>query len=102
MNEIAHFPEFSKYIADERLLTVVQNVLDPHSRVYQVEFGKTVPGGAKDNSSRSWHTDPPHDLSYGPGAVAQPFPDVCMSLVTVWYLVDVDHTNGGTWVLPGS
>ena len=43
-HEISHFPQFSKYIADERLLAVVRNVLDPHARVYQVEFGKTIAG----------------------------------------------------------
>ena len=102
VHEISHFPEFSRFIADERLLSVVRNVLDPHSRVYQVEFGKTIAANNKNTHSRGWHTDPPHDLSYSPGAVAQPFPDVCMSLVTVWYMVDVDHTNAGTWVLPGS
>jgi len=38
------------------------------------------------------------------GAVAQPFPDVCMALSTVWYLgpEDVTPFNGGTWVVPGS
>ena len=101
-HEIAYFPEFSKHIADPLLTTVIRNVLDPHVRVYQVEFGKTIAGGNENINSRGWHTDPPHDLSYAPGAIAQPFPDVCMSLVTVWYLSDVDGSNGGTWVLPGS
>ena len=95
-HEISYFPEFSAHIANPLLLSVVRNVLDPHARVYQVEFGKTLPGGNKNTDSRGWHTDPPHDLSYAPGAVAQPFPNVCMSLVTVWYLSDVDATNGGT------
>ena len=89
-HEIAYFPEFSKYVADPLLLTLVRNILDPHARVYQVEFGKTIQGGNKNTDTRGWHTDPPHDLSYAPGAVAQPFPNVCMSLVTVWYLTDVD------------
>lgn len=101
-HEIAYFPGFSKYIAHPLLLTLVRNILDPHTRVYQVEFGKTIQGGNKNTHTRGWHTDPPHDLSYAPGAVAQPFPNVCMSLVTVWYLTDVDANSAGTWVLPGS
>jgi hypothetical protein len=101
-HEIAYFPEFSKYVADPLLLTLVRNILDPHARVYQVEFGKTIQGKNKNTHTRGWHTDPPHDLSYAPGAVAQPFPNVCMSLVTVWYLTDVDANSAGTWVLPGS
>ena len=57
---------------------------------------------------RGWHTDWPHDLSsYGQGArhagaIAQPFPPVCLCLTMVWYLSDTDSESGGTWVVPGS
>ena len=34
------------------------------------------------------------DLTAGPhsGAIAQPFPDVCMALSTVWYLDDASES----------
>ena len=45
----------------------------------------------------------PHDINHVAGGhVAQPFPDVCMALSTVWYLTDVGPENGSTWVVPGS
>ena len=61
-------------------------------------------------NTREWHTDWPHDLSaYGrndpginAGCIRQPFPDVTMCLVMIWYLTDVDENSGGTWVVPGS
>ena len=34
--------------------------------------------------------------------MTQPFPDACISLVVVFYLVDVDAAHGGTFVVPGS
>ena len=34
--------------------------------------------------------------------MAQPFPDVCMALSTVWYVTDVGPENGSTWIVPGS
>jgi ectoine hydroxylase-related dioxygenase (phytanoyl-CoA dioxygenase family) len=64
-------------------------------------------GGA---NGRDWHTDWPHDLSaYGSdnpnenvGCLRQPFPDISMCLVMIWYLTDVDENSGGTWVVPRS
>lgn len=45
----------------------------------------------------------PHDINHVAGGhVAQPFPDVCMAISTVWYLTDVGPDNGSTWVVPGS
>lgn len=67
--------------------------------------GTPMPSG---RNWRGWHTDWPHDLSsYGQGArhagaIAQPFPPVCMCLTMVWYLTDTDSESGGTWVVPSS
>ena len=56
---------------------------------------------------REWHTDWPHDLSdrggqAQGGPIRQPFPDVCMCLSMVWYMIDADSSSGGTFCLPGS
>ena len=94
-------------------------MLDPHVRIMQTEVNKSSrpaerPITDEQRQRRGWHSDWPHDLTaYGPneahpwkhcGAVAQPFPDVCMALSTIWYLGPEDITphNGGTWVVPGS
>ena len=117
--DIARCEVFAEYLAAPRVLQVARAILDPHIRILQTEVNKSSRPSAKPISteqlrSRGWHSDWPHDLTaYGPneeqpwkhcGAVAQPFPDLCMALSTVWYLgpEDVTPFNGGTWVVPGS
>jgi ectoine hydroxylase-related dioxygenase (phytanoyl-CoA dioxygenase family) len=117
--DIARNETFAEYLAEPRVLKVAKAMLDPHVRIMQTEVNKSSkPAGEKLTEEqlrrRGWHSDWPHDLTaYGPsdeepwkhcGAIAQPFPDVCMALSTVWYLgpEDVTPYNGGTWVVPGS
>ena len=117
--DIARCEVFAQYLAAPRVLQVARAILDPHIRIMQTEVNKSSrpsenPISEEQLRRRGWHSDWPHDLTaYGPneeqpwkhcGAVAQPFPDVCMALSTVWYLgpEDVTPFNGGTWVVPGS
>lgn len=117
--DIARCETFAEYLAEPRVLRVARAMLDTHIRILQTEVNKSSRPAKKPLSEqqlkhRGWHSDWPHDLSaYGPnsehpwkhcGAVAQPFPDVCMALSTVWYLgpEDVTPFNGGTWIVPGS
>ncbi len=117
--DIARNETFAEYLAEPRVLRVARAMLDTHVRILQTEVNKSSkPAGEALSEQqlrrRGWHSDWPHDLSaYGPsseepwnhcGAVAQPFPDVCMALSTVWYLgpEDVTPYNGGTWIVPGS
>ena len=117
--DIARCEVFAEYLAAPRVLKVARAILDPHIRIMQTEVNKSSRPAEKPISEeqlrrRGWHSDWPHDLTaYGPneeqpwkhcGAVAQPFPDLCMALSTVWYLgpEDVTPFNGGTWVVPGS
>ena len=98
---------------------MARGALDTHIRILQTEVNKSSrpaqqPISEEQKRRRGWQSDWPHALTaYGPndeqpwkhcGAVAQPFPDVCMALSTVWYLgpEDVTPFNGGTWVVPGS
>ena len=117
--DIARNETFAEYLAESRVLRVARAMLDTHIRILQTEVNKSSrpaeePLSEQQLRRRGWHSDWPHDLtSYGPnseepwkhcGAVAQPFPDVCMALSTVWYLgpEDVTPYNGGTWIVPGS
>ena len=117
--DIARNETFAEYLAESRVLRVAKVMLDTHVRILQTEVNKSSkPNGEalseKQLRRRGWHSDWPHDLTaYGPsshepwkhcGAVAQPFPDVCMALSTIWYVgpEDVTPFNGGTWVVPGS
>jgi len=117
--DVARCEVFAEYLAEPRVLKVARAALDTHIRIMQTEVNKSSrpaeqPISAEQLRRRGWHSDWPHDLTaYGPsdeqpwrhcGAVAQPFPDVCMALSTVWYLgpEDVSPFNGGTWIVPGS
>ena len=117
--DIARNETFAEYLAEPRVLRVAKAMLDTHVRILQTEVNKSSKPADEALSKeqllrRSWHSDWPHDLTaYNPtneepwkhcGAIAQPFPDVCMALSTIWYLgpEDVTPYNGGTWVVPGS
>ena len=122
-NDIIWMPQYSWHLANPVITAVARHVLDDHLRIAQlhtriIETNKAdgTPGGfgavkyRGRADSREWHTDWPHDLSaygrddpnYNVGCVRQPFPDVTMCLVMIWYFTDVDENSGGTWVVPGS
>lgn len=129
-NDIVWMPKYAQYLANSKLVKVANKLLDDHLRIVQlhpkilrvsnpenafnISVGNDVLGLPRiykgPESAREWHTDWPHDPSgYGGdnpdeniGFVRQPFPDVTMCLVMIFYLNDVDEKSGGTWVVPGS
>ena len=121
-NDLVWMPRYARHLADPVVTAVARRVLDDHLRIAQLHlriieadqpdgtlggYGQVTRRGRE---FREWHTDWPHDLSaYGRGnprhnvgCIRQPFPDVTMCLVMIWYLTDVDADAGGTWVVPGS
>jgi len=111
-------PLYAQHLANPVITAVARHVLDDHMRIAQLH-PRVIDADKPDESSdaahrsaatRGWHTDWPHDLSaYGmgdardnAGCIRQPFPDVTMCLVMIWYLSDVDENSGGTWAVPGS
>ena len=122
-NDIIWMPQYAQHLANPIVTAVARQILDDHLRIAQLHtriietdkpdgtlggFGAVKYRGRVD--TREWHTDWPHDLSaYGRdnpgenvGCIRQPFPDIAMCLVMIWYLTDVDANSGGTWVVPGS
>ena len=122
-NDIVWMPQYAQHLANRFVTGVARRVLDDHLRIAQLHlrildcdkpdgtpggFGAVHRRGRAD--TREWHTDWPHDTTaYGRGdpgrnigCIRQPFPDVAMCLVMIWYLTDVDEDSGGTWVVPGS
>ena len=121
-NDIIWLPRYARHLAHPTLVGVAKRVLDDHLKIAQLHlrpiaagdgdtpggFGRAQYRGRAD--TREWHTDWPHDLSaYGAdrplenaGCIRQPFPDVAMCLVMIWYLTDVEADSGATWVVPGS
>ena len=121
-NDIVWLPRYAHHLAHPTLLGIARRVLDDHLKIAQLHLrpiaasDANAPGGFGHvryrgrADTREWHTDWPHDLSaYGAdnplenaGCIRQPFPDVAMCLVMIWYLTDVDADSGATWVVPGS
>ena len=122
-NDIIWLPKYAQHLANPVVKAVASHVLDDHLRIAQLHsriiaadkpdgtlggFGSPKYRGRAD--TREWHTDWPHDLSaYGrdnpflnAGCIRQPFPDIAMCLVMIWYFTDVDENSGGTWAVPGS
>ena len=100
---VAYVPTLASYFADERVLGIAQAMLDPHVRISQTEF-KTRSPNDTNRDYRAWHTDFPHDLTdrERAGAVRMPFPDVTMSLTSLWILSPFGPDSGGTWIVPRS
>ena len=120
-NDIIWMPQFAKQLANPLVTSLARRILDDHLRIAQLHLRiidpdqENQPGGhglidIRGANTRGWHADWPHDLSaYGgndplknAGCIRQPFPDVAMCLVMIWYLTDVDSESGGTWAVPGS
>ena len=121
-NDVIWMPQYARHLATPVITAVARHVLDDHLRIAQlhtrfIKTDKEYYKGRADTvmtergrDRREWHTDWPHDLSaYGKddpdlnvGCIRQPFPDLTMCLVMIWYLTDVDESSGGTWIVPGS
>ncbi|MBE84968.1 MAG: hypothetical protein CME21_20620 [Gemmatimonadetes bacterium] len=118
-NDIVWMPKYAQHLAHPAVTAVARHVLDDHVRIAQLhsrhlpvdgKHGGPVSKHRGDPETREWHTDWPHDLSaYGgndqyanAGCIRQPFPDLTMCIVMIWYLTDVDENSGGTWIVPGS
>ena len=129
-NDIVWMPKYAQHLANSKVVKVASRLLDEHLRIVQLH-PKFIPISSSDDASgislgndllglpriykapasaRDWHTDWPHDPSaYGGdnpdeniGFMRQPYPDIVMCLVMIWYFSDVDEKSGGTWAVPGS
>lgn len=99
---VAHMTSLAPYFAESRLLEIARTIFNHASfRISQTEF-KSVPPRSNPSHWRGYHTDWPHDLTDRShcGRVNQPFPDVVMSLTTIWMLAEFTPENGATWVVP--
>ena len=114
-NDIVWLPRYARHLANPAVTALARRILDDHLRIAQLHLriieadrpdgtlGGFGPVQSRGREFRGWHTDWPHDLSaYGAGdplhnvgCVRQPFPDLTMCLVMIWYLTDVDAESGG-------
>lgn len=94
---INHDQSFAAYLADERLLQLVEALLGEHVRISFTSAIINRPG----NVRGKWHSDWPFNQNNA-GHVPAPYPDFVFHLTTLWMLSPFDADNGGTLVVPGS
>ncbi len=101
---IGHVSGFLKYdqslapfLADRRLLALVEALLGRHFRISFTTATINEPG----NDRGGWHADWPFNQRNA-GHVPAPYPDAVMHLTTIWMLSSFTEANGGTLVVPGS
>ena len=101
---IGHVPGFIRYdqsiapyLADRRMLALVEALLGPHARVSFTTGTINYPG----NERGGWHGDWPFNQNNA-GHIPTPYPDATMHITTLWMLSPFTRENGGTLIVPGS
>ena len=88
---------FESYVADKRIMGIVEGVFGPWSRISCTDCIINEPG----NDRAYWHADWPYNRTNA-SHISPPYPDTPMHLSTIWMLSDFSEKNGGTLVIPGS
>ncbi len=88
---------FVPYLADRRLLDIVEFFFGPWARISCTDCVINEPG----NERGYWHADWPYNQTNA-SHVKAPYPDCLLHLAAIWMLSDFRADNGGTWVVPGS
>jgi hypothetical protein len=88
---------YAPYLADLRLMAVVDRLFGEFFRISFVTGSLNAPGIKRGPVHADW----PYNQN-AKARVRAPYPDVLMNLVTMWMLTDYTVENGGTLVIPGS
>ncbi len=88
---------FVPYLADRRILDIVEAVFGPHARVSSTSCVINYPG----NERGYLHADWPYNATNA-SHVPAPYPDAILHLSSIWMLSSFSAETGGTIVLPGS
>ncbi len=85
------------YLADRRVMELVEALVGQHARISFTTATINEPGNARGG----WHADWPFNQRNA-GHVAAPYADAVMHLTTIWMLSPFSEENGGTLVVSGS
>lgn len=94
---INHDQSFAEYLAHDKLLRLMEQILGSHVRISFTSAIINEPG----NQRGEWHADWPFNQKNA-GHISVPYPDAVMHITTLWMLSPFDNKNNGTLVLPGS
>ena len=88
---------FASYLANSRLMSIVNAMLGDHVRISFTTATINYPGYERGG----WHADWPFNQNNA-GHIPTPYPDAVMHLTTLWMLSPFKPENGGTVIVPGS
>jgi ectoine hydroxylase-related dioxygenase (phytanoyl-CoA dioxygenase family) len=88
---------FAPWIADRKIMEVVETFFGPHSRISCTDCVINHPG----NERGYWHADWPYNQTNA-SHIPTPYPDTLLHLSTIWMLTPFNTETGGTLILPGS
>ncbi len=94
---VNHTQTFTPYLADRRLMDLVEAFFGPHARISCTDGVVNYPGCGRGY----WHADWPYNQTNA-SHIPAPYPDATMHLSTIWMLSDFTPETGGTLVIPGS
>lgn len=94
---INHIPACAPYLADRRILEVVEAFFGPYMRVSSTGAIVTNPN----NRRGHWHADWPFNQGIA-SHIPAPYGDFLIHLSSLFMLTDFSAENGGTLIVPGS
>ena len=94
---IVKIPQVAPYLADERILMVLNTLFGPYYRVSTVGGLVNWPG----TDRGYWHSDWPFNQTVA-SHIPAPYPDAVIHISSLFMLSSFDTGNGGTLIVPGS
>ena len=88
---------FAAWLADPKIIEVVESFFGIHSRISCTDCVINHPG----NERGYWHADWPYNQTNA-SHIPTPYPDSLLHLSTIWMLTTFNAKSGGTFILPGS
>ena len=88
---------FAAYLADRRVLDIVEAFFGAWARISCTDCVANMPGNARGY----WHADWPYNQTNA-SHIPAPYPDAVLHLSTIWMLTPFSAETGGTLVVPGS
>ncbi len=88
---------FAPYLADRRIIEVVEGLFGPFARISCTDVVINNPGCGRGY----WHADWPYNQTNASNIPA-PYSDAPLHLSTIWMLTDFRPDNGATLIVPGS
>ena len=88
---------FAPYLADRRVLDIVEASFGAWARSSCTDCVANMPGNARGY----WHADWPYNQTNA-SHIPAPYPDAVLHLSTIWMLTPFSAETGGTLVVPGS